>query len=150
MMLLTTAMMNDETTGQQGVASSNPPTKKIQQPPHFTQATLTSTLQLTHHTHQSHQLSLMQHKNKNGFTHNSLNLATFNMFKKGQQMVGDLLRLMCDLKLHIIARKTQANYFKLKKEEHSMATITLNTFNLDQEKMIHWHSSLMKELFTLY
>jgi hypothetical protein len=96
---------------QQGLASLTLPTKKKL----LIQSSLTSNLQLTSSANSiSHQSSVLQFKNKNEFTHNTVNFLSFNAFNKGQQMLGDLLRLMCDLKVHFIAAQDSGKLFQTK------------------------------------
>jgi exonuclease III len=101
--------------GQQGVASIN----TSQQQKKFIQSSLSTNMHLIHHYSSSysstHQLSFASLKNKNVLAHkNLLSFLSFNAFNAGQQMLGDLLQLMCELKIHIIALQDTGKLFQTK------------------------------------
>ncbi len=99
--------------GHQGMATVNSSSQQKK----YIQSSLSSSLNLIHHPFHSssHQLSLLSHKNKNVLAQQTaFTFVTFNAFSKGQQMLGDLLRLMSDLKIHIIALQDSGPLFQTK------------------------------------
>ncbi len=119
--------------GHQGMAtvSSSSQQKK------YIQSSLSSSLHLIHHpSHSSsHQLSLLSYKNKNVLAHQTaFTFVTFNAFSKGQQMLGDLLRLMSDLKIHIIALQDSGELFQTKEGKSMYGNYHIEYFRFGEGK----------------
>src|SRR5687768_16967745 len=75
------------------------------------QTTLTKQTQIQKPIHAPHHRALNQHKDSHN-TNKLLTLATYNTRTIAQPLIGDILRLMSDLKIHIVA---QACYLQLQK-----------------------------------
>ncbi len=60
--------------------------------------------------------------------------ATFNAFSKGQQMLGDLLRLMSNLKIHIIALQDSGPLFQTKEGKLMYGNYHIEYFQFGEGK----------------
>ena len=89
---------------------------------------------LTHLCKPLHHNCLEQYKNKIISVNNSLNILTYNSQGKGAQSMSDLLQLMSNLKLHIIALQDTGHIYATRESKRQYGDYQLITFQFGENK----------------
>ena len=97
------------------------------------QTQLSSSLELLK-THTTHQVSLNKHQTNSHLQDNNLTCLTLNAFSKGQNIVPDLLQLMSNLKIHIVALQDCGLVFQSKQGKAQFGNYKLEMFKFGEGK----------------
>jgi exonuclease III len=102
----------------------------------FSQSTLSSNLDIiqSSHTSTSYYSSLHECKNRNASAHDTLNFITFNAFNKGQIILSDLLQLLSDLKVHIIAIQDSGKLYQTQEGRAQFGNYHIEHFQFGEGK----------------